>query len=282
MKRVAENFGIALCGFATSILVAIADVTVARISGFDLFTLSVWFVLPVGALLTGCAAASGYYFGALYFHKRTSKILLLQMVLIAAFSQFLIYWLRYTTLVLDDGRKVADFLPFLEYLKISLTKAHYSVTRPNVDMGEMGVFAYVLAVLRFFGYLAGAAVVYSALRAKPVCQPCKRYLRPLAKKYKSFGNADDASAYFDKLFSYPMDGKEFSDLIRTTTKTKDNYGAYSINTVLLGCPQCKAQVIDEKVSIRNDRDWVRVEHLDRRVRLPNGVDVARVFRSKPV
>ncbi|KPW79896.1 hypothetical protein ALO50_200106 [Pseudomonas syringae pv. cerasicola] len=40
MKGLLESFGIALCGLATSILVALANVVVARMTGFDFF--SIW------------------------------------------------------------------------------------------------------------------------------------------------------------------------------------------------------------------------------------------------
>lgn len=66
MRSLLESFGIVLCGLATSILVALADVAIARMTGFDFFTFSIWVVVPAGALLTGFAAASGYYFGSLY------------------------------------------------------------------------------------------------------------------------------------------------------------------------------------------------------------------------
>lgn len=40
VKGLLESFGIALCGLATSILVALANVVVARMTGFDFF--SIW------------------------------------------------------------------------------------------------------------------------------------------------------------------------------------------------------------------------------------------------
>lgn len=120
MKSLGANLSIAICGLVTSILVAIANVAISNIVGFNLFTFNIWFIIPAGALAVGAAAASGYYFGALFFHKRPSALLLVQMVIIAAFSQFLIYYLEYTTLIID-GQKVSDFVPFEQYLDISLT-----------------------------------------------------------------------------------------------------------------------------------------------------------------
>ena len=110
MKSLLESFGIALCGLTTTILVALADVAIARMTGIDIYTFSIWVVVPAGAAFTGAAAACGYYFGSLYFHKRAAAPLLVQMVVIAGAAQLLIYWMGYTTMVLEDGRKVADLI----------------------------------------------------------------------------------------------------------------------------------------------------------------------------
>src|SRR5437762_3667685 len=109
MKNLAQAFGVATCGLITSVLTALVVVVVSRMTGFDFFTFSIWVVVPAGAALTGFAAASGYYFGSLYFHKRPDLLLLLQMVVIAGMTQLLIYYLGYKTLVLEDGRRVSDF-----------------------------------------------------------------------------------------------------------------------------------------------------------------------------
>lgn len=70
MKSFLQTWAVAFCGLVTSLLTAIAVVVFANLTGFNIFTLSVWVVVPVGAGLVGAAAASGYYFGSLYFHKK--------------------------------------------------------------------------------------------------------------------------------------------------------------------------------------------------------------------
>lgn len=280
MKNLIENFGIALCGFVTSILVAIIDVVVARMVGFDFFTFSLWFVVPAGAALAGFAAASGYYFGPLYFHKRANKALLVQMVFIAGFTQVLIYWLGYTTMVLNDGRKVADLVPFVQYLDVSLTSAHYRIGRVQADTGAVGSLGYLLAVFQFVGFLGGGVAVYMYLRAKAVCQACDLYLRPLAKKRKTYADSADASGYYDKLLSYPVDGEEFAALIRSEASVaKPKQGAFHIETSLLACPQCKSQLIEEEVKVHNGKEWKSVNKLTRRIRIPDGTDITALFRG---
>jgi hypothetical protein len=280
MKGLLESFGIALCGLATSILVALADVAIARMTGFDFFTFSIWVVVPVGALLTGFAAASGYYFGSLYFHKKASASLLVQMVLIAGAAQMLIYWTGYATMVLDDGRKVADFVPFAQYMDLILTKTHYRIGRGQADTGEVGSMGYWIAGAQFVGFLFGGLAVFGYLKAKPVCAACSLYLRPMAKKQKIFADADAAGGYYDRLFTLAVDGPDFAALIRSEAKVdKVAQGALQVNTSLLGCPVCKAQMVEEKVKAYNGTEWKDLNKLDRRVNIPSGIDLAPVFRG---
>jgi hypothetical protein len=280
MKGLLKSFGIALCGLVTSILVALADVAIARMTGFDFFTFSIWVVVPVGALLTGFAAASGYYFGSLYFHKKASASLLVQIVLIAGAAQLLIYWTGYTTMVLDDGRKVADFVPFGQYMDLILTKTHYRIGRGQADTGEVGSMGYWIAGAQFVGFLFGGLAVFGYLKAKPVCAACSLYLRPMAKKEKVFADADAAGGYYDRLFTLAVDGPDFAALIRSEAKVdKVAQGALQVNTSLLGCPVCKAQMVEEKVRAYNGTDWKDLNKLDRRVNIPSGIDLAPVFRG---
>lgn len=278
MKGIANSFGVAACGLVTSVLTALAVVVVSRMTGFDLFTFSIWVVVPVGAILVGFAAASGYYFGSLYFHKRAGLSLLLQMVVIAGLTQILIYYMGYSTLVLDDGRRVSDYIPFGQYLDITLTSAHYRIGRAMTDTGEVGSFGYWLAAFQFVGFLVGGLSVYGFLWTKPVCPTCNMYLRPLSKREKSFPDADSASPYYDVLFQHPVDGPEFAALIRSDAKSEAKKGALSVTTILHGCPKCKSQLIEEKVQVHNGTEWKDVSNLNRRFTIPNGVDLIGIFR----
>jgi hypothetical protein len=224
------------------------------------------------------AAASGYYFGSLYFHKRAGLSLLLQMVVIAGLTQLLIYYMGYSTFVLDDGRRVSDMIPFGQYIEITLTSAHYRIGRAMTDTGEVGSFGYWLAAFQFVGFLVGGVSVYGFLLAKPVCPTCNMYLRPLSARQKVFPDADSASPYYDVLFQHPVDGPEFAALIRSEATATGQKGAVSVNTILHGCPKCKSQLIEEKVQVHNGNDWKDADKLGRRVTIPDGVNLLGVFR----
>ncbi len=270
---------VALCGLVTSVLVALLITVAQHLTGFDLFTLSVWVIVPVGAILTGFAAASGYYFGSLYFHTRPNALLFLQMVLIAGLTFFLIYYLEYSTLVLDDGRRASDYVSFSRYFNLAITTAHYRFGRGARDVGEIGEAGYWFAVIQFVGFLLGGIAIFLTLMNHPVCESCKKYFRKLATAHKSFSNPAEMAEYHDSLFALPIGSLEFAAAASAKREAKTEKGAAALTMALYGCPDCKRQQISADVDIYNGRDWKRVDKLARRYPVPDGVDLVPVYRA---
>lgn len=278
MNKVMQASTVAVAGLATSIATAAANALVDRLIGFNFFAFSFWFVVPVGSLVCGFAAASGYYFGAKFFHIRPSKLLLVQMVVIAAITQLLIYWFEYQTLYID-GVHVADFVPFESYMDIALTKQHLKVGRiGQFDAGEVGQGGYWLAVLDFLGFVVGGGFVYFLLLQTPSCRPCEKYLRTLVKKKDSFGDVEEFTAYYEAEFSHPIDSPEFAEHVgKEHSAGKAQSGTINMTTCVLECPSCGDQAVTETVQIFNGREWKDWGEWKRFVPLPKGSDVRRAY-----
>ena len=280
MARILPTLGVAACGLITSALTAIAVILIEKLVGLNIFTFMLWFVIPAGAIMTGLVAASGYYFGTLYFHTRPGILLFLQMVLIAGFTQGLIYYAEYLTLVLDDGRRISDYVPFANYLDIRLTQTEYRMGRGSSSSGPIGQLGYWIAGLQFVGFLLGGVVSFLILRQKPVCAACQKYYRPLGSVDKKFSEQDQFISYYDTIFSSPVDSEDFAKAIQTKRDAKVAQGTINLRSSLLGCPSCKEQMIDDKVQVYNGSDWKDLTQLRRMTRIPAGVNLVPVFRSK--
>jgi hypothetical protein len=280
MAYLLSMMGVAVCGLITSVLTALGVVVIENLTGLSIFTFSIWLVIPAGAIATGMAAASGYYFGSLYFHRRPNWFLLIQMIIIAGTTQLLIYYLEYTTLVLDNGVKASALVLFTKYLDISLTSAHYRVGRAGqVDTGEVGQFGYWLALIQFVGFLLGGFGIYVVLLSYPVCQNCQKYFRVLAKRTKHFNTSESFSVYYENIFRLPLDSNEFAAAVSKEHKlSKIDKGTILLETKLHGCPSCKSEMIEDKVSVWNGREWKSANALGRRVALPDGVNLVPIFR----
>jgi hypothetical protein len=64
MRSLFTNIGAFVVGAISFVMTIAAVLGLQRLSGFNLFSLMWWFVIPDGAFITGLLAASGYYFGA--------------------------------------------------------------------------------------------------------------------------------------------------------------------------------------------------------------------------
>jgi hypothetical protein len=277
-KKLLATFGIAACGLVTSVLTALLNVLVEKLINFNLFTLSVAFIIPAGAIGAGLAAASGYYFGCLYFHKRPSRMLLIQMILIAGFTNFLIYYFDYTTLVLDSGIKASDVVPFLDYLNLVLTKAHYSVGRGMHDVGEVGTMGYWIAGLNFVGFLLGGLSIFAILKSRLTCSTCEMYLRQLAKKTAILGDSTVYQAYLTRLLESIGSMEAFKVALKETGSYGTKKGACKLDTTLFGCPQCKSQKIKFTTQVYNGQDWRDVDNLTVVQPLADGESYLPIFK----
>jgi hypothetical protein len=278
MKSFFQSSAIASCGLLTSILTAAFNVLIHYYTGFDLFTLSIWVIIPIGAIISGAAAASGYYFGSLYFHERPNNALLLQMVCIAVFTHCLIYYLNYRIIILDNGEPLSNFIAFSEYLQVSLTKSHYRFGR-SLDIGEVGKFGYGLAFIEFIGFLLGGLSVYAILLNRPTCAPCNKYLRSLARKNKNFVNLENFTGYYEGLIKHEVDSSAFATMITQEYQAPTREDAIKLVETLYGCPDCKVQMIDYKTMVRKGSDWKNLEELDRRINIASDLDMLPIFQS---
>lgn len=281
MQRVLQNGGLALAGFVTSILTAIAVTIFDDLTGFNFFSFSLFVVLPAGAAFCGFAAASGYYLAAKYLHQKSTKIILIQMVAIAAFTQWLIYWLEYQNLVVD-GEHVSDVIGFTQYLDLTLTKAHMRVGRgAQIDTGEVGSFGYWLAIFRFVGFMVGGATVYFFLKTELACSACQKYLHTVRSKADSFPDYEAFAQYFDGVYENEVDSVQFSEHIgKEHSAGKAEKGTINLTTKVLECPGCFEQYIRETVKVFNGTDWKDINELTRYVRIPKDVDVRALLPGK--
>ncbi|PWY53880.1 hypothetical protein DGG96_19905 [Legionella qingyii] len=281
MRKLFDSLAVASCGLITSVLTAILVIVCSNHMEFDFFTLSVWVVIPIGAILTGMAAASGYYFGCLYFHKRPTKVLFLQMLIIAVFTQLLIYYFQYMTLILDDGTQVSQFISFIDYVKFTLSKSHYTFSfsraPTHIETGEVGYFGYFLAIIQFVGFMAGGVFIAMILLQYPECEKCGKYFRLLGTKSKSFSDSDAFAAYYDELYTHPIESKEFVDMLNQKHDHKAQNGVVLLKEKLNGCPYCKIQMITNNVSVYNGKEWKEINDLKRHILLPDSISLLTQF-----
>ena len=193
MGRFTQNLVVALFGAVTSIITAAILVFVELRFGWALYSYTLWFVIPAGAICAGLVASSGYYFGSRLLNFRPTRNLLLAIVAISGGVFFLIYWLEYVLLTVN-GKSISEVVSLGQFLNYSLshTAIRFGLRgHPIGDAVDIGSGGYLYAALQIMGFAIGGLAVYGHLISLPFCGDCKLYLSKKGYQKRYFENPED-------------------------------------------------------------------------------------------
>ncbi|MBB5372467.1 hypothetical protein [Acidocella aromatica] len=272
-----------LSGVFTAIITSFLVVYVGRLLNTDIFSYMLWLVVPAGAIGTGIASASGYFFAAYYFNRMPTKALFFLMFLASSVAPFLIYFIQYETMALDDGTPVNQVCGFFHFMNVMITTASYSIGRygNGPSTGAVGSFGYWIAADQFIGFLLAGIVLFLLLLNVPSCSNCKKYMRTLGSRSKSFDNVETFAAYYDNIFKIPVYSPDFTNAIamdiRRDNAKKPQAGNILLRENLITCEECGSQILENVVSIFNGKQWNDADKLKRRVEIPFDVKLRPIF-----
>jgi hypothetical protein len=262
----------------TCILAAVANLIVTRMTGINIFTYKLWFVIPAGAIGVGMLGAGGAILAARYFQIKPTIIDAILMVVVAAATMILIYYLDYATLVLDDGRKASDLVDFANYVDLVLTKSHMRVGRGGHDTGEVGQMGYALAGVEFVGFLIGGAATFLFIKGLPLCADCGSYLRKLKTKKTKELTFNEADKIIELFRTGDLSTVQGVMAWVPPERTLDRKGQKALITFdLLGCPKCRTEAISVSVNAFNGKEWNDVPGLKTRRDLASGSSLRDQF-----
>lgn len=279
MSRFLANRFVEICGVITSLLTAALIVAIEHFFEFSFFTLTFWVVVPVGALITGCLAATGYYFGAILANRRPTRQLLVSIVVVAGATFFLIYYLQYRMLDVD-GTPVSELVPFTTYLQIALTKAEYGLMRSK-DTIEVGAFGYVIGLIHLAAFMVGGFGTYLALQGKPFCDRCEQYFKKVMSLKRTFADGATFEPFSTRLKSVSPPSAEYLHILKEPHDVpKPKAGAVAIEWELLTCKSCRNQMIVESAKVLNaQNNWSDVRELERQFKVDAGMPLEGEFRA---
>ncbi len=184
-------------GLATSAL-ALLGVHLLNVYATD-FNIMGWYadyLIPVGALLVGVAAASGYGLASWLTGVKISHSLLWAVMLIQLLVYFAAQYIEFSHpayLIHRDGRPVG----FFEYYNFMARSFAWKHEHDGGSGEPLGIYGYFFRFLEIAGFVGGGLIVPAALRKTPYCQACRRYMRTRAlstiaasvpaKKFKEVG-----------------------------------------------------------------------------------------------
>lgn len=202
-----------LLGLSTSLAMAALLSWGGRESGVAFHTYTLWFVIPAGAMLSGFLAASGFLAGARLWHCRPSLPLLATMVLASVGSYVTIHWLDHRFMRIE-GIRVADYVPFGEYLRVATSHQSLRVHLARVGtLGgppmELGKLGYGYSALQVLGFAVGAVAIHAHLAASPYCDACQRYFSGKLKTVRYWADRAALQSFVGRFLGLVQAGSVF-------------------------------------------------------------------------
>jgi hypothetical protein len=258
VSRLLQDFVVAGVGAATSLATAAILIAIERSTGFSFYTFMFWFVIPVGAVLSGFVAASGYYLGARLFNHRPTKILLLNMVVISVATFFLIHYFSYYFLTIE-GKPVRDFVSFVDFLRIELshTSVQFGIRAHGIgEPVELGAWGYLYAALQVVGFAAGGLAVFGHLNSLPYCERCAKYLSAKGSQTRYSHIAGDTAETTKTLVECVATGR-FQDAIAIHAREPENAKDASFRSQIhiKRCKGCNLHWMKFTLSRRDKSVW---------------------------
>jgi hypothetical protein len=235
-------------GLATSAL-ALLGVHLLGVYAAD-FNIMGWYadyLIPVGAMLVGVAASSGYGLASWLTGVKISHSLLWAVMLIQLLVYFAAQYIEFSHLHLihRDGRPVG----FFEYYDIVARSFAWKHEHDGGSGEPLGVFGYFFRFLEIAGFVGGGLIVPAVLRKAPYCQACQRYMRTRAlgtiaasvpaKKFKKSDAAGLASHQTEQQQAFDR-GKRIAEILQSMST--EGRGA-EFQQTLAGLASAKKQAL---------------------------------------
>jgi hypothetical protein len=134
------------------------------------------YVLPVGALLVGLAASSGYGLTSWLSGVKIRKRLLLTLIALQTIAYVLAQYIEFSSLGALYDINTGQQVGFTEYFhEITLSFAFKG--RGGQPGTPLGYWGYGLRALEVIGFVGGSLIVPGLLMRVPYCETCRLYMR---------------------------------------------------------------------------------------------------------
>jgi hypothetical protein len=132
------------------------------------------YILPIGALIVGLVASSGYGISSWVTGQKITRSLLWTVLALQVAAYFAGQYIEFHSMDLrfDDGTPVG-FLTYFDYAARA-----FAWQKKDGSAGEpLGVWGYAFRLLEIAGFCGGSLIIPLVLRAVPYCEGCQVYMK---------------------------------------------------------------------------------------------------------
>lgn len=266
MKQLSGDLLLTIFGAVTTLIAAIVLHVVERQFEFSLYTWYFLFIIPVGAIASGFAAATGYWVGAKLVNQRPTPRLLISIVLLSVSAFFLIHFLSYASLEVD-GAPLSSSVSFGSYLQAvhSHTSMTFRFRTAKVgSTGELGSWGYLFGLLEVVGFAIGGTIIYGAIKALPFCGQCERYLKRSSREQRFSADPEQVTAFHANASSLLASGR-VSDAASAHAAfgdpKADKKSVVLTELSIWRCTNCTHRLVRLATSKRSGNEWQEIPDL---------------------
>lgn len=258
-------------GSVSCIISALLNFYIQDLTTINIFSFSIFFVIPVGAIVMGMAANSGYYFSALMTHRMLDKYDFITMVGMAAIGMLLIYYTEYYFYIIKEG--LSHEITFLQYIALVVENSTLYVKFVKFSLftklGSIGGFGYLFLIIRFIGFIVGGAVVFLLLKGTDTCSKCLKYLRHKKKNIIFFENKQNFDNYQMHMDSLEPASQEFkSGIFYPHLQLDKVQDSIRYTWTFKKCPSCSFELLKGSAEIYKGKEWSAIKESERKIVMP--------------
>ncbi|GAB5535221.1 MAG: hypothetical protein Rubg2KO_14700 [Rubricoccaceae bacterium] len=140
---------------------------------FNVMNWYAWFILPIGPLLVGLVAGSGYGLASWFTGFRVGKATLAVVVVLQLIAYGLAQYIDYLEIVETYSAYPPSFVQFFDEVTRSI-----SFQSDDFDStGPLGALGYGVRLLEVLGFVGGALMILAGLRGRAYCDDCGTYMK---------------------------------------------------------------------------------------------------------
>jgi len=263
MLNVWKDFVITIFGIMSSLIAVGVLFLLEKYCDISIYSLTVYYIIPFGAIGAGFIAASGYYVGALILNHRPSHVLLVNMIILSVATFFLSYAVYYHLATYND-QPISNFISYWQYLAYELehlyVKSKYDTNGKIEYLGQVG---YFIGLVQMVGFAIGAIFVYQYLSLEAYCNKCSCYFSKVGKKIKYLWEDSNLYRTLNDLADKISKG-QLQEAINTHRSLGEAEQLASTETRvtmdLRNCKECDNYWLRMSVERKIQNSWKNVEH----------------------
>ena len=239
MRAIFKDLILTAFAALTSLLTAFILVVISRRLHFAIHGFSINFI-PIGAILFGAVATSGYRLGFWLFPHRVTWLLMCNAVVLSIATYFATYYIDYSTL----GR-VSQFMSFGQYMALVIAKSHTSLFVGLDSLTIGGPLNYPLVASQLAGYIVGAVMVVRGLYSVVCCDHCDRELKNPTTSAMTSNSLFELENVFHQIRPMLAEGrsKEVVQLV-TSGNSAPPDAVHKLSFTLWKCGRCPVEFFE--------------------------------------